>query len=348
MPFRNLVVGVLHADTYDLPSGDRTTIVREAAQALRDFRGVRMAAHKLRDGRWDNVDARPSMILAAPEYMLAKRGDPPDDDRLRDLHEKVAIEREMAQLSAAAGAGLVLVPGSIAYAENFANTPQALKEAQTRLGMGTKATKIALDAHVNKLKALGTPDDLAQARRIGKFNPQRVGLAGDKTPTTQFKRIALNSGTVQFIAKNEVALFHRGREVARYAKICDFNEVAPSRIAGTVFIPGAKIGRATVGGIAWGIEVCFDHNIGVLNNTAPETAPRVHLLCSAAVSRDDTKSVVQPGGYVVHASSDKDECGVWRRKLDGVGFADVPRLDKRSIRGGQGKLLCYEIELDVA
>ncbi|MFY9513084.1 MAG: hypothetical protein WAQ05_19135 [Rubrivivax sp.] len=346
MTFRNVVVGVLHADTYGLPDNDRTVIVQDAATALRNFRGTRIATRPLRDARWESVDSRPSMILAAPEYMLAKRGRAGKDDRLRDLHEKNTIEQAMRLLSSTAGAGLVLVPGSIAYAENFANTAQALKQAQTQLGMGTKATKIAINELIDQRKAKATPEALASAKRLGKLNPQAISLAGKKTPTTQFKRTLLNNGAVQFIAKNEVAMFHRGKEVARYAKICDFNEVAPSRVGDTVFIPGAKIGRATVGGIPWGIEVCFDHNIGVLNNTPTETAPRVHLLCSASVSMEETKSVVQAGGYIIHSSSDKVECGVWRRNLNGVGFTAVNRLDKQNIRG-QAKLLCYEIELDL-
>jgi hypothetical protein len=343
MPFRYVAVGVLYADTYGLPDDQRTNIVRAGVTALTNFRATRIAAHPVRDVRWESPDSRPSMTFVAPEYMLAKAGNPPYADRLRTLAEKNTIEAEMKLLSSTVGAGLVLAPGSIAYFQDFANTPQALKEAQTQLGTGTEATKIALREHAAGIQSGG---DLAQAERVRKWNPQKISLAGNTTPTIQAKRRALNSGAVQYIAKNEIALFHKGRDVARYAKICDFNEVSPTR-AHTVFVPGAKIGRATVGGIPWGVEVCFDHNIGVLNNTGTTTAPRLHLICSASVARNEAKSVIQPGGYLIHSSSDAAECGVWRRNTAGAGFTATARLDLMSVSGGQAWLLCYEIELDL-
>lgn len=45
MTWRNLAVGVMHADSYALADNDRTTLVTEGVVALRNFRNTRAAAH---------------------------------------------------------------------------------------------------------------------------------------------------------------------------------------------------------------------------------------------------------------------------------------------------------------
>src|SRR5262249_33923807 len=125
-----------------------------------------------------------------------------------------------------------------------------------------------------------------EAAHIRGLNPQQERFAPN-TPSVRQKKDALDAGDVRFLAKNEMVLYHRGRDIARYGKVADFNEVpaflqGPGVAQRTVFVPGARIGRATVGGVPWGVEVCFDHNLGVLSNTPTEVLPRVHMLCSAA------------------------------------------------------------------
>jgi hypothetical protein len=346
-------------------------LVVEAVYGLREFRDAQAKAYQGADGAWDKIHDRPSMVFVAPEYMFSKAGVQFTDDRLRSLDEKTAIEKELKSLSADLGSSAVLAPGSISYVEPLVLNPAKKTEIEQRLKMGTSATKRAIDAAITRADeeavtnrdlyakyfgiARGFMDKaiLAQAKAAGlrALKPQQA-LGAPNTPSTKHKQDSLDRGDVKFVARNEIVLYHKGKDVARYAKIADFCEVPQSRQAAgatcTVFVPGLKPGRATVGGVPWGVEICFDHNLGVLNAAKTDVLPLVHLLCSAAVDRDEKHSVVKPGGYVIHSSSNPLQCGVWRKDLQNNTYAELQPVQTENVMGGAGQLLEYVIDLNLS
>jgi hypothetical protein len=346
-------------------------LVVEAVYGLREFRDAQAKAYQGADGAWDKIHDRPSMVFVAPEYMFAKAGDQFTHDRLRLPDEKTNIEKALKELSADLGTSAVLAPGSISYVEPLVLNPAKKAEIEQRLKMGIGATKLAIAAATAQADADGAywrkeynnfpiriPGFLdnaikaqTRAARLRTIKPQQSSVA-PQTPTANQKQALLNSGDVKFVAKNEMVLYHKGKDVARYAKIADYGEVPLTRYAAgldcTIFIPGLKPGRATVGGIPWGVEVCFDHNLGVLSVAKTEALPMVHLLCSAAVDREEKHSVVKPGGYVIHSSSNSKQCGIWRKDLQNNTYAKIQKSDKLSVMGGEGTLYEYVIELNLS
>jgi hypothetical protein len=344
-------------------------LVVEAVYGLRDFRDAQAKAYQGADGAWDKIHDRPSMVFVAPEYMFAKRGRPGVDDRLCTLDEKNAIEKQLKTFSAELGTGVILAPGSISYVEPLLWNPAKKAEIEQRLKMGTSATKRAIDAAIVRadqvvvsarvaaavpyaglIAAMELTNAQAKAANLRALKPQQTALA-HKTPSAKKKQDSLDGGGVKFVAKNEMVLYHKGRDVARYAKVGDYQEVPESRqVAGpncTIFIPGLKAGRATVGGVPWGVEICFDHNLGVLNAAKTEALPLVHLLCSAAVNRDENHTVVKAGGYVIHSSSDDRQCGVWQKDLKDNKYAALAPIQKESVLGGIGEMREYVIDLNL-
>jgi hypothetical protein len=380
MTWRKVAVGVLCADTYEgVRESSRMDLVVEAVYGLREFRDEQAKAYNAADGAWDRIHDRPSMVFVAPEYMFSKAGKALTGDRLRSGAEKDAIEKELKAFSSGLGTGAILAPGSISYVEPLGAWDQASKAViEPRLKMGANATKLALEgaatkteadaASVKKLPAgyYGRPgagryytaaELLAQATRLQgvaagyrALKPQQKSIV-PHTPSTKEKQESLDRGDVKFVARNEMVLYHKGRDVARYAKIADFCEVPQSRQAAgancTVFVPGLKPGRATVGGVPWGVEICFDHNLGVLSAAKTDVLPLVHLLCSAAVNREEKHSVVKPGGYVIHSSSEEQQCGIWRKDLQNNSYDKVQPVSTLSVLGGVGKLFQYVIDLNL-
>jgi hypothetical protein len=102
-----------------------------------------------------------------------------------------------------------------------------------------------------------------------------------------------------------------------------------------------------VGGVPWGVEICFDHNLGVLSAVKTEVLPLVHLLCSASVDRDEKHSVVKAGGYVIHSSSNVRQCGVWQKDLKNNAYAALQPIQTEQVMGGVGQLHEYVIDLNL-
>jgi predicted amidohydrolase len=352
MPFRNLAVGAWSYDTFGRSFGTRHTRMwrlKDAVAALANFRDeqVQAAATQKDKGLWTNPTGRPSMVFVAPEYMfmapcqsgLSKL----DDERFLDTTARDRILAELQEVSEDYGTQLVFAPGSIAFKMPFLKGNDCAEEiaarhakALARLEEGAARIQASYAAH-----GIDLPH--------GRDQPLSGNFRGRTARTTQSKidqlsKAATNHYRDTFLGVNKMYLLHRGKVIGTYRKRCDFHEVLPGYTGRTIFIPGHKPGRATVAGVPFGLEICLDHGSGVLAGTSSVTGtlPSVQLVCSAAVELKPDNVVLREGGYLVHASSNENWSGVWRKQAGA--FDDVATEE---VDVGDGTLMCGVMELNI-
>jgi hypothetical protein len=128
------------------------------------------------------------------------------------------------------------------------------------------------------------------------------------TPIKQEKLETLREAT--HMMQNTTYLLFGGETRFRYHKIGDFHE-AIGADGKTVYVPGHMAGLSPpVGGLTFGIEICFDHSLGLLKRESPKNQkkPDVHVVISDKVDRDKKQMFAQK--YFVHASTDASSGGV--------------------------------------
>ena len=120
-------------------------------------------------------------------------------------------------------------------------------------------------------------------------------------PALADKMALLTTGS--FMMRNTAYALLKGRVRFKYNKQGDFHEAIGD--TGTVFIPGAQTGIATIAGIRFGFEICLDHNISYLKPPVadPKDGRDIHIVTSAAVENNDNHMFMHPGGYFLHAST---------------------------------------------
>lgn len=126
-----------------------------------------------------------------------------------------------------------------------------------------------------------------------------------------------------FVARNTLYAFYEGREVARYHKRGNFNEVVASESdrGFVIFEPGggpeAAGDRFDIEGVSFAVEVCVDHTTGYLSQLSRHQ-PDVQIIVSAAVQLVPQHVHARRGCFVVHASSDRDATAFYQNRGDGV------------------------------
>ena len=157
---------------------------------------------------------------------------------------------------------LLLVPGTITWKKDATDT-KTRKKAQTRL-----------------------------VERQYKFTDG--AFAEKKRQQLQFV------GDVKFVAYNTAYLFY-GTGTFKYHKMNDVGELQAGD-TDTLFIPGSIRGNYTIAGLQLGIEICGDHDVGMLNQPVD-----IHIVTSASVGRKNEKVWAKNGGMFLHASNEGSE-----------------------------------------
>ncbi|HZS58333.1 MAG TPA: hypothetical protein VFA43_03620 [Gemmatimonadaceae bacterium] len=135
----------------------------------------------------------------------------------------------------------------------------------------------------------------------------------------------LVAGTPTYRAYNEVYGFLNGEMAFKpYKKECDYFETDGAKAADLAYVPGSAGGMREVGKFDLGIEICADHAYNTLKGKKAD----LHILVSDSVKTKPNQCI---GGYLLHASSNSKETGVWKsgdtNRLAAIGgavpFADV-------------------------
>lgn len=339
----NLAVGVFNIPTLgisNLTIDDRIQWLRAGVQRLVQYRDDKRSSAP--SPRWINNSLCPSMIFVAPEYMFVSSGFKlqgiGDLKRNRFLSRKEhdQIVAELQRISQQYGRDLLFVPGTIAYREELPNQPVDRMERVTIAQQHIKTSARTLESQF-KQPGQSYLDVTIAGPLIGKsaITPQKKLKVLD---------VAKKFSSTFYTATNIAYMFTNGKIVGSYAKRSDYHEVLPGAHVSTIFVPGIKPGRATVGGINFGIEICLDHGIGVLKGTPSVTGdlPRVHMICSATVGFNPNGVHVREGGYLIHASSNGANAWILRQ----LGGWKAPEgLTSEVINGWELRMGVIELDL---
>lgn len=102
------------------------------------------------------------------------------------------------------------------------------------------------------------------------------------------------------IAQN-VAYIALGDKICKYQKVGNFREVE-GEAQTLVFAPGSIVGRFSVGGVKYGLEICMDHALGVFNQSVGSDGDvHIRLIVSSTVKAISSKHAA----VTIHSSSDQ-------------------------------------------
>lgn len=119
--------------------------------------------------------------------------------------------------------------------------------------------------------------------------------------------------------QNEVRFYKGGKKFFSYLKNTDFQELINAK-KGSIYVPGDKIGiteildKETGKKVRVALEVCFDHNQGILKKNWPENQekPQVQAILSASVALKPENIIVRENGLVVHVDlQEESHLYVW-------------------------------------
>ncbi len=277
-------------------------------------------------------------IFLAPEYLFTN---PRDESQEGKVTRAISEPTKRATLSMLGDVsrkytGLLFVPGTISYSLDEAKYPVTFKESRDKALGQMKTMQTGMPQRVNQtLKNLSPP--------------------GQPVPSlTQKIEMLEKSDHIDYIIRNKMYIFLNGKVVAKYGKKADRFE-ATGDVPG-VYIPGQNSGLADIGGIHFGFEICYDHEIGVLKNLSGAKAVDIHMIASAEVSNSTANMLAKVGGFVIHASSNRGYTAVYYKptpawksshgKFQGAYATEKEAVDIVEIIGSEevaGALLKYYV-----
>jgi len=239
--------------------------------------------------------------------------------------------------------GILLIPGTVLLKKPL-KSPTAFKldRHESRLRScfakqfteGTEPFKTAVNQNMGRLK-----------RKIEHID-EKVKVSGlheNELDVQLVRNIAL-----VFFDRQLVFKYKKQREYKVDKQPTDeFNKADKVEHTAIKFFPGYKEGvfHLNVGGasISCGIEICMDHNTGQLRYTEGE---KVHLqfIVSDRVTNKPENAVVKDGGYIIHASTDKDASGVFDHEFKSTERSAPLKL----IKSGRGMLMYHQHILKLA
>jgi hypothetical protein len=302
------------------------------------------------------LEERPDWLylFVAPEYYFAA------SDRAHAIPQDVK-ENIIGRLMELSGrfSNLILAPGTIAWKKPVLRSgSQVYHRNSTTLKESARLDKfIARNTAAVNLHAATIPHqvDLWIADRVrdasDSSDVRRFRSPGYRRDRTDFyeqdlvegrqanARMVSNLRASQdrcYIARNTAYAFRAGREVARYHKRGNYFEVFASESDGgyVIYEPGggpeATGDRFEVDQVKFGIEVCLDHQLGLLSHLGG-FFPDVQIIMSADVQFLPHHTFVSSGGYVVHASSNSACIAIYRN--DRGRIRQVVTTDQQTLVG---------------
>lgn len=362
---------VWSVDTEILRNGNGDNALRNHSinDRLRLLRSVVDEAYALGTTAWrlEPIEERTKLmflVFTAPEYLFAYS----DRQHLITEEQKQEVVRTLQAISNEYPL-MVMIPGTIAWKKPLVRGGAKRyhggdpKKPKTVSRFDKFAHRMAVDEEtllqtvpdfvqrtINNAPSLnmkqyyfGRKEEMKQERAEDIHrDATRAVTQVDKNWMTEPERC--------YLARNTAYAFHAGREVGRYHKRGNFNEVYASESDGgyVVFMPGGtgpgKGDRFTVGGIRFGIEVCADHEAGYFAIGGGQL-PHLHVVLSAKVRLDPTHAAMVPGGYLIHACSDVALSGVLEHKSTG-GHPIDPIDSDRNNSQTLGTLLYNRLVID--
>jgi hypothetical protein len=148
------------------------------------------------------------------------------------------------------------------------------------------------------------------------------------------------------LAQN-VAYICLGDTMLKYHKVGNYKEVA-GEADDLVFVPGSIVGRFAVGGVKYGLEVCMDHALGVVNKSVTAHGKvHIQIVVSSYVGLPENADA----SVTIHASTEEsyyytegDKSKPTATKQIRFGHDGVAKLADRPWKAGS--LTVWPIDLD--
>jgi hypothetical protein len=140
-----------------------------------------------------------------------------------------------------------------------------------------------------------------------------------------------------FLIKNRTYVFFEGKKIVSFGKKINADDYFKDGEQG-IFVPGKKAGTTTVDNWKVGFEICADHGVGTLLDHLASASLDLHIICSAEVPNEHPFYAIRDGGYVLHASSEEQHTGVYRK-------GQQESLEPIETLNIGGNLKFYEIDL---
>jgi hypothetical protein len=151
--------------------------------------------------------------------------------------------------------------------------------------------------------------------------------------------VLFDPGSKPRFVRNVAYMFLAGRRIAKYDKQTDYSEALNNSANEMMFIPGTENECPVVGGRRYGLEICLDHDTGVLKRRNLADL-QFHVVMSDSVTTNTGQMAMAPGGYFLHASTNPSEACCYVRSNDGAG---IMKLVPQSVTNGRGRIDFYGV-----
>ena len=288
-----LLAAILSAPTDD-PTARANDLkgLEKANSKLESLSKAVKASYEIMTNRRHAVpDTSFQYVFLAPEYYFSNRRYA--NDRFFSQAHKRHIISELSAL-AKAYPHLLLVPGTVlwtkkAFRPKVGAAPNAIPMRQ--MPSVSAARTIASKLYASYRHGLATNE--ADWPHKGIYDGQEAGF----DLPLWYVHDAAKQQTL--IAQN-VAYILKDNSILKYQKIGNYEEVKGEQ-GSIVFASGSIVGTFTLGSVKYGIEICMDHALGVLDTLAPGYTPDVRIIISSWV--DENKVSTQSSAVVLHAST---------------------------------------------
>jgi hypothetical protein len=273
-------------------------------------------------------------VFLAPEYFFAR--DCESQHRFIEREEKHDIVRGLAALSLECPRTL-LIPGTVPWWRPLyqgVDDNDRVAELRRRIHSAKIKQKTSMGCRYPRLPGWGfaTPsNNVARPKASadwdqGKRDIQTLIADPDQDP---------------YIAQNTAYIAYEGK-VLKYHKRANFKELNGESEHSVVYAPGSVSGRFSVGPLLFGLEVCLDHDIGMLGGGS---GPSVHvqIVVSASVRFKLRHRHIVKGGVFLHADCQQKDTEIHGGKAPHVRVTGHASSGKML---ADGMLRLYKVTLD--
>lgn len=239
-----------------------------------------------------SLQAHPVMswqaVFLAPEYYFSKQREVSDrffSQNIKQwvLHRLVALSRKFPKF--------LIIPGTVLW------TKKAYTTTKTVTPQGMDQETYAVNAN----RVANAKNRIQGAAAFGTDTTSKEwAYKNDSSFTTTPAKLLDSAHLKQTRIAQNVAYVCLGDQVLKYHKVGNYEEVR-GESGNIVFVPGNIVGRFSVGGVKYGLEVCMDHALGVLESTINAPTDKVHiaLIVSSYVSNKSSTN----GAVTLHSST---------------------------------------------
>ncbi|HWB85262.1 MAG TPA: hypothetical protein VG675_14055 [Bryobacteraceae bacterium] len=274
-------------------------------------------------------------VFVAPEFYFVNNQAASAPDRYLSHDDK---RWTVAQLAAIAKSfpKLLIIPGTVLWtkAVNESNTGKT----KERIVKAYEQHKSALPKLQEKHGAqYGNNVESIVSNQSGQKHFAYSGSA--KIPAQTYPPYYLLDSVPDTVIAQNVAYVCKGDTILKYAKVGNSHELGGNQ-SNAVFSPGSLAGLFSVGDVRYGLEICMDHWVGVLQHgTGALSAPHIQIITSSYTENRSFHFKVADNGLILHSSTEGSI-----EPYETTGIPDAPPTEEALTNG----LKLFSFQLGIA